>query len=279
MSNLINAETLKARLSDNDVRVIDTRFDLSDPAAGRKAYEAAHIPGAVYFDLDKDLSSPPAQHGGRHPLPDMQSFARKLERSGISNSDHVVIYDDAAGVFAGRLWWMLKYAGHDKVKILDGGLSAWQDAGFDLLDNTPNFEEGVFTLNLQPEMLVDKNYVLRNLDNPNVLLVDARGAERYSGQHEPLDPVGGHIPGALNRPYAENLQNGRYKTADVLKEEFEDLELAGADELIMYCGSGVSASHNLIALEEAGIKNAKLYVGSWSDWSSYKTNPVATSED
>ena len=279
MSNLINPEQLKARLSEEGIRVIDVRFDLKDPAAGRKAYEAAHIPGAVYLDLDKDLSSPPAQHGGRHPLPDMQIFARKLEQQGISNSDHVIVYDDSAGVYAGRLWWMLKYAGHDAVQILDGGLSAWTEAGFEISSEVPSSNEGVFTLNLRPEMLVDANYILRNLDNPNILLVDARGAERYSGEHEPLDPVGGHIPGALNRPYTENLRDGRYKSAEVLKEEFEELELGEAEELIVYCGSGVSANHNLIALEEAGIKNAKLYVGSWSDWSSYKMNPVERTDN
>lgn len=274
MSNLINPEQLKARLSEERIRIVDVRFDLKDPAAGRKAYETAHIPGAVYLDLDEDLSSSPAKHGGRHPLPDMQAFARKLERSGISNSDHVVVYDDSAGVYAGRLWWMLRYVGHDAVQVLDGGLSAWTGAGFEVSDGVPDLNEGVFTLNLRSEMLVDVKYILRNLDNPNVLLVDARGSERYSGEHEPLDPVGGHIPGALNRPYTENLQDGRYKSAAALKEEFGELELDEAEELILYCGSGVSANHNLIALEEAGIKNAKLYVGSWSDWSSYKTNPV-----
>lgn len=279
MSNLINSETLKARLDETRLRIVDVRFDLSSPEAGRKAYEDAHIPGALYLDLDKDLSGVPAEHGGRHPLPDMQVFARKLEHLGISNSDHVVVYDDSAGVFAGRLWWMLKYAGHDAVQLLDGGFAAWTEAGFEVSSETSSFDEGVFTLSLRPEMLVDKNYIFRNLDNPNVLLIDARGAERYRGEVEPLDPVGGHIPGALNRPYIENLQQGRYKTAKVLKEEFRELELDEAEELVLYCGSGVSANHNLIALEEAGIENAKLYVGSWSDWSSYKTNPVARGEE
>ena len=279
MSNLIDAQTLRDRMGDENLRVVDTRFALQAPDAGREAYAYAHLPGAVYFDLDKDLSSPPQQHGGRHPLPDMAAFADKLAAAGVSNSSFVVVYDDQANVFAGRLWWLLRYAGHDRVAVLDGGLSAWTEAGFELTAEVPAYEKGVFTLDLRPQMLADMDFVRRNLDNPNVLLVDARGADRYRGEGETMDPKGGHIPGALSLPYTDNLDGKRYKPAADLKTKFEDLGLTEADEVVVYCGSGVSASHDLIALEEAGVKNAKLYVGSWSDWSSYPHNPVAVGEE
>lgn len=279
MSNLISPKALHARLGDEVLRLVDTRFALQAPEAGRKSYDYAHLPGAVYFDLDKDLSSPPAEHGGRHPLPDMAAFAGKLEAAGISNSSFVVVYDDQANLFAGRLWWLLRYAGHDKVAILDGGLSAWLEAGFDTTREVPTYKKGIFTLDLRPEMLVDMDYVRRNLDNPNVLLVDARGADRYRGENETMDPKGGHIPGALSLPYTENLDGKLYKPAADLKARLDDLGLDEAEEVVVYCGSGVSASIDLIALEEAGINNAKLYVGSWSDWSSYPHNPVAVGEE
>ncbi|CAN5845782.1 sulfurtransferase [soil metagenome] len=279
MSNLIDAQTLHSRLGDENVRIVDTRFALTAPDAGREAYEYAHVPGAVYFDLDKDLSSSPAEHGGRHPLPDMAAFASKLSAAGISNSSFVVVYDDQANVFAGRLCWLLRYAGHDRIAVLDGGLSAWTEAGYETTAEVPDYEKGIFTLDLRPEMLADMDHVRRNLDNPNVLLVDARGADRYRGEGETMDPKGGHIPGALSLPYTDNLDGKRYKSAEDLKTKFADLGLDEAEEVVVYCGSGVSASVDLIALEEAGIKNAKLYVGSWSDWSSYPHNPVAVGEE
>ena len=276
MTNLIEARALHIALEDPDLRIIDARFDLNDPKAGRQAFEAGHLPRAVFLDLDEDSSSPPQEHGGRHPLPDMGEFVKKLESLGISNSSHVVVYDDHAGVFAGRVWFLLKYAGHDKVQILDGGLSAWKEAGYELETEEMPSEEGLFTLNLRPEMIVDMAYVRDHLEDGNVLLVDARASERYRGDNEPLDKKAGHIPGALNRPFAENLNGKTYKSAETLQEELS--EIGEAEEVILYCGSGVSAAHNLIALEEAGVKHAKLYVGSWSDWSSYEENPVETGE-
>ncbi len=277
MSNLISARDLHDRLNNPDLVVIDTRFDLQHPDRGRQDYGAGHIPGAVYMDLDKDLAAPPEAHGGRHPLPDMQGFANTLECAGISNSSVVVVYDDSSGVFAGRLWWMLRYSGHDAVKVLDGGLGAWQEAGFETSAEVPVAEQGVFTLDLRPEMVADMREVRSKLEDPNTLLVDARGAERYRGDSEPLDKKAGHIPGALNLPFAENLQEGRFKSAAALSERFEDL--SEAEDVIVYCGSGVSAAHDLLAMDEAGLRNARLYVGSWSDWSSYDDAPVATGEE
>ena len=277
MSNLISAQDLHERLNDPNLVIIDTRFNLQNPSQGRQDYEAGHIPGAVYMDLDKDLSAPPETHGGRHPLPDMQGFANTLERAGISNSSDVVVYDDSGGLFAVRLWWMLRYSGHDAVRVLGGGSKAWQEAGFETSAEVPVVEQGVFTLNLRPEMVADMLEVRSKLEDPNTLLVDARGAERYRGDTEPLDKKAGHIPGALNLPFAENLQEGRFKDAAALKERFEDL--GEAEEVIVYCGSGVSAAHDLLAMDEAGLKNTRLYVGSWSDWSSYDDLPVATGDE
>ena len=281
MSNLISAQDLHDRLNDpdlvTDLVIIDTRFDLQNPAGGRQDYEAGHVPGAVYMDLDKDLSAPPGEHGGRHPLPDMQRFANTLERAGVSNSSFVVVYDDSSGVFAGRLWWMLRYSGHDAVRVLDGGLGAWRAAGYETSAEVSAVEEGVFTLDLRPEMVADMREVREKLEDPNTLLVDARGAERYRGDTEPMDKRAGHIPGALSLPFAGNLQEGRFKDAGALKERFEDL--GEAEEIIVYCGSGVSAAHDLLAMDEAGLKNTRLYVGSWSDWSSYDDLPVATGDE
>lgn len=277
MSNLIQAADLIKLLGDETLRVVDTRFSLADPEAGEKAYREGHIPGAIFFDLDKDLSQAPGNHGGRHPLPAMTAFAQKLGQRGIGNEYQIVVYDDSSGMYAGRLWFMLSYAGHGAVRVLDGGIQAYLAAGGQLEPDLPSYLETQFALNLQEDKLVSKDYVLRNLENPDVLLVDARAAERYRGDVEPLDPKAGHIPGAMNLPFADNLRDGKYKSPEELKERFSDLE--EAEEIIVYCGSGVSANHNFIALEEAGFKNIKLYGGSWSDWSSYQDNPIATGEE
>ena len=276
MTNLIEAQALHIAIEDPDLRIIDARFDLSDPAKGRSDFEAGHLPRAVFLDLDEDVSAKPQEHGGRHPLPDMQAFAARLESLGISNSSTIVVYDDHGGVFAGRVWFMLKYAGHDQVQVLNGGLSAWKEASYELVTGEMPHDKGIFTLDLRPEMIVDMAHVRDHLEDGNTLLVDARSPERYRGESEPLDKKAGHIPGAMNRPFSKNLDGKTYKDADILRQELADL--SEAEEVILYCGSGVSAAHNLLALEEAGIKNAKLYVGSWSDWSSYEDNPVETGE-
>lgn len=279
MSNLISAQTLHQHIQTNNqtLRIIDTRFNLSKPDEGQQHYQQNHIPGAQYFHLDNDLSAPVQTHGGRHPLPDLNTFIQKLESAGISNGSHVVVYDDSAGMIAGRLWWMLKYLGHDNVQVLDGGLSAWIRAGYELSNDTPQFEKGVFTADIQSDKLVDVAYVKEQLDNPDVLLIDARAAARYRGDVEPLDKQAGHIPSALNLPFEDNLKDGMYKPAEELAERYADAE--EVEEIIVYCGSGVSATHNLIALAEAGYPHAKLYLGSWSDWSSYENNPVATGDE
>jgi thiosulfate/3-mercaptopyruvate sulfurtransferase len=277
-SNLISAEALKARLEQPETRVVDVRFSLQDPAAGRRAYREGHLPGAIYLDLEADLSAPVREdrRGGRHPLPDLDAFAARLGAAGIGNRHHVVAYDDAGGMFAGRLWWLLRYAGHDRVQVLDGGLGAWLEAGGTLTTEAPQHAPETFRVRPRPEMVVDHAFVRGNLDNPDVLLLDARAPERYRGDTEPLDPKAGHIPGAVNLPFAGNLEGGRFKDVAALRERFADVADAGT--LVAYCGSGVSAAHNLLALEEAGVKHAKLYPGSWSDWVSHGDAPVASGD-
>lgn len=277
MSNLLSASDLRLLANDPDVRIIDARFELADPAAGRAAYLQGHLPGALYFDLDEDLSRPPGVHGGRHPLPDMNGFARTLGERGIGNGHRIIAYDASGGMFAGRLWWLLRYAGHDRVHLLNGGIDAWTDAGGALTSEIPTFAPERFALQLRPEMVVDRDYVLRNLDNPDVLLVDARNPERYRGEVEPIDPIAGHIPSALNLPYAGNLEGGRFLSPEQLFERFE--VTTEAEEVVVYCGSGVSATHDVIAMDEAGLPLPRLYAGSWSDWVGYHDAPVATGDE
>ena len=276
---MITAKDLHARLNEASLVIVDTRFSLTDPQQGRRDYSAGHIPKAVYFDLDKDLSALPSEHGGRHPLPEWDAFVQKLEAAGIGNDSSVVVYDDSTNVFAGRLWWMLRYLGHKDVKVLDGSYGSWLKHNFPTSTTLLSPSPSHFSRNIQHDMLVGVNYVQRNLDNPTVQLMDARAPERYRGEVEPLDPKAGHIPGAINHPYGDNLVGAMYKPADVLAQTFASLELGEAEDIVVYCGSGVSANHTLIALEEAGIEGAKLYVGSWSDWSSYENNPVATGDE
>lgn len=276
MNPLISPEALYAQLDAPELRIVDVRFNLRDPEAGWRAYLEAHLPGAHYLHLERDLSGPPGRHGGRHPLPEMARLQAALESVGIANSSHVVVYDDAGGMVAGRLWWLLRYAGHDQVQLLDGGLAAWRQAGYPLTAALPEVARGRFIPNPRPEMVVDMRYVRDNLENPEVLLIDARARARYRGEDEPFDPKAGHIPGALSLPYEENLQDGRFKPLEALTAQYQAAR--EAEEVIVYCGSGVSAAHDILALSLVGIE-AKLYAGSWSDWSSYPDNPIATGDE
>ena len=275
--NLITPDELAGRLDAPRLRIADTRFDLKEPGAGRAAYAAGHLPGAIYFDLDDDLSSPPGAGTGRHPLPAMDTFAAKLGERGIGNDHQVVVYDASGGMFAARMWWMLRYAGHRNVKLLDGGLEAWRDHGGDVTKDLPSYPRTTFELHLQEDMRADKEHVARNLGNPDVLLVDARASERYRGEFEPLDPKAGHIPSALNRPFRDNLREGRFRQPDELRARFAAVE--DAEEVVVYCGSGVTAAHDVLAMEEAGLQLPRLYVGSWSEWCTDPDAPVATGEE
>jgi thiosulfate/3-mercaptopyruvate sulfurtransferase len=280
MSNLIQPEELYQRLQDNTLVVIDTRFDLKDVNAGRNAFDAGHVPGAVYFDLDKDLSGEKGEHGGRHPLPNGKTFVGKLWAAGVSSNSLVVAYDDAANMYAGRFWWLLRhFTGHQNVKVLDGGYWAWTQKNYPVSTESvdePRTPGNALALVSSSHDLVDADYIRKHLNNPKVFLIDARARDRFRGENETLDPKAGHIPGAINKPFAENLDGKKFKSAEELKKQFADIPKD--KEVIVYCGSGVSANHTLIALEEAGRTGAKLYAGSWSDWVSYEENPVETGE-
>ncbi len=274
MSFLIAAEDVYPQLQSGDWLIADLRFALADPDYGEKSYLQNHLPGAVYLDLNRDLSGPLAAHGGRHPWPDLQALLTTLRRAGLSNQSRVLIYDDAANMYAGRLWALLRWLGHEQVQLLDGGWQAWLSAGLPVTTALPEIQPGDFEPELRPQFLASVD----ELRSParDVVLLDARSAERYRGESEPLDARAGHIPGALNRPFAENLQGQLFKSPDLLRSEMQALGLMPDQEIIVYCGSGVTANHTLIALAEAGFKRGRLYPGSWSDWVSYPDNPVAT---
>lgn len=281
MSNLIRATELHGRLGDPTLRVVDVRFDLADTSAGERAFAEGHIPGAVYAHLDRDLSGPPSTHGGRHPLPDVEDLAIRLAEMGIANGDEVVAYDSGSGMFASRLWWLLRYLGHDRVRVLDGGWNAWLAADLPVSTVLSTEESPPVMRRFEPAprpwMVVDRQGVLGQLGNPDVLIVDSRAEERYSGESEPIDPRAGHIPSAVNLPFAANLQDGRFRSVDELRRRFQLLE--APRETIVYCGSGVSAAHNLLAMDEAGFDQLRLYAGSWSDWCSYADAPVASGSE
>ncbi|MGV8804369.1 MAG: sulfurtransferase [Polaromonas sp.] len=294
-NTLISAEQLQALLQANPlVRVFDCSFDLMQPHAGYEQYLAAHIPRAIYADLETALSARhgvPGAHGiitasgadapasgGRHPLPNREKFATWLSSVGMGNDMQAVVYDRNGGNYCGRLWWMLKWAGHENVAMLDGGLQAWQAAGGELSSGEePAPFQNSFLLGPERVTLVDADTVARQLGRPAQTLIDARATPRFKGEVEPLDPVAGHIPGALNRPFSQNFTpEGRFKPAEQLKAEF--LALLGSRDpasVVHHCGSGVSALPNLIAMEIAGLGRTALYAGSWSDWCSDASRPVA----
>jgi thiosulfate/3-mercaptopyruvate sulfurtransferase len=277
MTPWISPEALQADIDAPDLRVVDVRSNLADRAAGRRAYLAGHLPGAVFLDLDTDLSSPPGRHGGRHPLPDPAQVAATFGAAGIGPETRVVAYDDAAGMIAGRLWWMLRWLGHERVQVLDGGVAAWLAAGGTLVTDVPRPTQAAFEPRPRDDVAVDRDWLLARLGDPGVVVVDARAPERYRGEVEPIDPRGGHIPGAINRPFAGNLGGGRFRPLAELADCYRDLQ--GAATVVVYCGSGVSAAHDLMALEACGITGARLYTGSWSDWVSYEDAPVALGEE
>lgn len=267
LDNVVSPKWLHEHLEDVQVVIVDCRFALSAPQQGQEQYQAGHIPGAYYLDLNEDLSSPVQNHGGRHPLPKISQLGAKLSQMGITPDTLVVAYDDSRQAFAARLWWLLRYLGHTSVAILDGGFSAYQ-AHYPVTTDMPAVRSGEFQGTTIPEQIVDIQAVKTYKDQPDVVVVDSRAYERYIGNHEPIDPVAGHIPGAVNYPWqAVTNEQGFLLTPSGLQAHYADLNRA--DEVIVYCGSGVTACVNLLALEIAGIKGGKLYAGSWSDWCSY----------
>jgi len=275
-STLISCEDLAEHLNEPGWRVFDCRHQLSDVGFGEKAYAGGHLPGALFMHLDRDLSSPMTGRNGRHPLPDPQLLADKLGAAGVSRETQVVVYDDAGGMVAGRLWWMLRWLGHDRVALLDGGINQWVKEGRPLSTDLPVTTATVFEVS-QRDWVISSAEVLANLDRAEFCVVDARAPDRFRGENETLDPVGGHIPGARNRFFRDNLDaDGCFRPAAELRREFLGL-LAGIEpaQAVMQCGSGVSACHNLLAMEIAGLHGAKLYAGSWSEWCADPARPVA----
>jgi len=280
-TTLIDASALRELAGQPDIAVIDCRFDLLNPEGGRRAYLAGHIPGARYADLNKDLSAPISPNSGRHPLPTAQDFAATLGRLGIGNASQVISYDDAGGSFAARAWWMLRWLGHKSVAVLDGGIKTWIAAGGTLESGEEKPPSTLSGGNIGPR--ADTAAVIATADiaafvsDPGHLLVDARAAERYAGSVEPIDAVAGHIAGAENHPFSANLApDGRFLPAPTLKRLW-DARLAGRKvaQVAAMCGSGVTACHNLLSLEVAGLRGAKLYAGSWSEWIRDPSRPVA----
>ena len=275
---LVSAAELSAHLGDADWRVFDCRHDLRDTQYGEKAYAKGHIPGALFLQLDRDLSGPTTGKNGRHPLPDIAAFAAKMSACGVGPDTQVVAYDNEGNAFASRLWWLLRWLGHEKVAVLDGGLAGWRRAKQALDDVAPSHAPASFVPR-ERGGIVDADYVAARLDQPDTLLLDARSEERFAGQNETLDPVGGHIPGAINRFFFDNLDDAGvyFKPAAELRAEFDEL-LAGRtpDSVVQHCGSGVTACHNILAMEVAGLPGSLLYPGSWSEWCADPARPVAT---
>ena len=279
-TTLVDTDTLFRQLDDSCWIVFDTRFVLSDADAGERVYAAGHIPGARYANLDKDLSAPQATNSGRHPLPNPGTLAEKLGEWGVDKNKQVVIYDDACGAMAARLWWLMRWLGHEAVAVLDGGLHKWQDEGKPLTTMTPNISPSHFFPEISDDMCVTADQVEAMLNNMSGQLIDARAAKRFRGEQEPLDKVAGHVPGAVNLPYAENINiDGKFKPAEILRDRYLNvLKDVKPTDVVHMCGSGVTACHNLLAMEHAGLSGSKLYAGSWSEWITDNRRPVATGE-
>jgi thiosulfate/3-mercaptopyruvate sulfurtransferase len=279
-NTLISASELAAHIDDPNWVVVDCRHDLANLAAGRAAYASGHLPHAAFVDLETELSgakrAPDGAFRGRHPLPAREAFIETLRKLGVNDASQVVAYDAHGGMFAARLWWMLRWVGHDAVAVLDGGMQAWQALGVPLSTELPARARGTIVDRAPLVSTVSVDQVLANLNSGERTVVDARAPDRFRGENETIDPVGGHIPGAKNRFFKDNLQgDGRFKDAAQLRAELADI-VGEPGKAIMQCGSGATACHNLLALEVAGMPGAALYPGSWSEWCADPARPVAT---
>ena len=281
-TTLVQAETLAMALSRADVAILDCRFSLLDPNAGEQAYLASHLPGASYAHLERDLSDMTPLGDGRHPWPSAAQLASRLARWGIGPTTQVIAYDDGDGAIAARLWFLLRMLGHEKVALLDGGWARWTALGLPV-SSSPVTNPGHFRalydaaqIAFDTSRLLDADAVQAHLQSGG-MLVDARAASRFRGDEEPIDRIAGHVPGAVNRPYSMNLIDGRFKSPMQLAEEFRAfLGTQSPADVVAMCGSGVTACHNLLAMERAGFKGASLYTGSWSGWISDVSRPIAT---
>ncbi|HEX3138308.1 MAG TPA: sulfurtransferase [Casimicrobiaceae bacterium] len=278
-TSLISTDELARQLSDPALVLVDCRHNLSDVDAGQRAYGASHLPGARFMHMDRDLSGERTGGNGRHPLPDVAALSGSLSRAGIDASKQVVAYDQNNGMWASRLWWLLHWLGHDAAAVLDGGIDKWIAEGRPITADRPSVQSARFVA-MTPRPVISSADILRGLSNHSsnpLTIIDARAPERFRGDIEPLDPVAGHIPGAINRPYGANLTPQQtFKPAELLRAEF-DAQLGGAplSSVVHQCGSGVTACHNLLAMEVAGLPGSRLYPGSWSEWVADPARPVA----
>lgn len=278
---LVSVRELRHHIDAEDWRIVDTRFRLAEPDAGRSTFLEAHIPGAVYLHLDEDLSGTVTEQSGRHPLPDPATFARRLGAAGIDRRTQVVVYDDAGGGIASRLWWMMRWLGHRRVAVLDGGFPAWTAAGYPVTAEATSHGRREFVACADDGAQVSVSVLRRAMARGDILLVDAREAPRFTGEMEPIDVVAGRIPGAVNLPWQTNLsEDGRFLGEDHLRATWRSL-LGGRppDQVVCMCGSGVTACLALLAMEVAGMGGARLYPGSWSEWIRDPGRPVAAGPD
>jgi thiosulfate/3-mercaptopyruvate sulfurtransferase len=276
-TTLVSAPVLAEHLDDKDWIIFDCRFSLADSNAGGKAYRQGHLPGARYVHLNNELSAPVKPYTGRHPLPDFSTLAKRLGAWGVSNRSQVVVYDDVGGAFAGRLWWLLRSMGHQQVAVLDGGINHWRKLGLPLTTHLPNIVPAHFRSYIDNRQWLTAAEVENGLATSSIKLIDARTPERFQGKQEPIDPVAGHVPKALNRPFQLNLdRNGLFLPAKQLAQQFKQLTAATAAEQVVHmCGSGVTGCHNLLAMEIAGLGGSRLYAGSWSEWITNPNRAVA----
>jgi thiosulfate/3-mercaptopyruvate sulfurtransferase len=275
-TSLIDTKTLASRLLDPAVAIVDCRFDLKDPASGEREYAARHIPGASYASLDADMSGEKTGRNGRHPLPDPDALVRTFSRLGIDGSTQVVAYDQDTGIYASRLWWLLRWLGHDAVAVLDGGFAKWLHEDLPTRSGVERRAPRPFAGTPRPGWVVNVDEVARASQEGGLQLVDARAPERFRGENETIDKVGGHIPGARNHFSKWNLtdENTFQPSSEIRDRIRESIGDVSADRVISYCGSGVTACHNLLAFEHAGLRGARLFVGSWSEWSSDPARPI-----
>lgn len=279
-TTIVARDTLERHLSDPAWIIFDCRFNLADPTAGEQAYRESHIPNARYAHLEADLSGPKTAQTGRHPLPDPETLARKLGEWGVDNRKQVIAYDDAGGAMAARLWWLMRWLGHDAVAVLDGGFRRWREEQRPLSAEPPCVKSAAFHARLEVGAYVDSASIERNLTERTSIILDARARPRFLGETEPIDPVAGHVPGALNRPFNANLgAQGDFLPPDELNKAFRNL-LPGveAERVVHMCGSGVTACHNLLAMEIAGLSGSRLYAGSWSEWITDPRRPRAAGD-
>jgi thiosulfate/3-mercaptopyruvate sulfurtransferase len=275
---LVTTDWLASRLRDPSVRIADVRWYLPHLGRnGRAEYDLAHLPGAVFVDLDSQLASPPGTGPGRHPLPDPRRFASAMTAAGVGPDTHVVAYDDSGGSTAARLWWLLRYFGHPRVSVLDGGLTKWLAERRPVTAEVSSIPPAAFVARPGGAPLVDRPAVQRLAGDPAGVVLDARAAERYEGTVEPIDPRAGHVPGALSAPFVGNLSpDSTFLPVEQLRLRYESLAATPDTSIVAYCGSGITACHTLLALEVAGFPPGALYEGSWSDWSSDPSLPAAT---